>query len=121
MVLGQHFFNLTTDVTQAFRIEKYIPYPLYSVFNPSDHDLGEAQGRRGAARRGAGWAPGEPWESPQVRECEEGWMEGQRRGEEPGLAFLPPLGLPVTASRPAGRTWCDSAAMLYPSWTPHPG
>nr|KAF6386992.1 HGF activator [Myotis myotis] len=39
VVLGQHFFNLTTDVTQAFRIEKYIPYPLYSVFNPSDHDL----------------------------------------------------------------------------------
>lgn len=39
VVLGQHLFNLTTDVTQAFRIEKYIPYPLYSVFNPSDHDL----------------------------------------------------------------------------------
>ncbi|XP_036272999.1 hepatocyte growth factor activator [Pipistrellus kuhlii] len=39
VVLGQHFFNLTTDVTQAFQIEKYIPYPLYSVFNPSDHDL----------------------------------------------------------------------------------
>lgn len=42
MVLGQHFFNRTTDVTQTFGIEKYIPYPLYSVFNPSDHDLGEA-------------------------------------------------------------------------------
>ncbi|XP_007172367.2 hepatocyte growth factor activator isoform X2 [Balaenoptera acutorostrata] len=39
VVLGQHFFNRTTDVTQTFRIEKYIPYPLYSVFNPSDHDL----------------------------------------------------------------------------------
>lgn len=52
VVLGQHFFNLTTDVTQVFGIEKYIPYPLYSVFNPSDHDLGEAQSRRGAARRG---------------------------------------------------------------------
>ncbi|XP_028359644.1 hepatocyte growth factor activator [Phyllostomus discolor] len=39
VVLGQHFFNLTTDVTQTFQIEKYIPYPLYSVFNPSDHDL----------------------------------------------------------------------------------
>lgn len=39
MVLGQHFFNLTTDVTQTFRIEKYIPYPQYSVFNPSNHDL----------------------------------------------------------------------------------
>ncbi|XP_043761993.1 hepatocyte growth factor activator isoform X2 [Cervus elaphus] len=40
VVLGQHFFNRTTDVTQTFGIEKYIPYPLYSVFNPSDHDLG---------------------------------------------------------------------------------
>ncbi|XP_006875389.1 PREDICTED: hepatocyte growth factor activator [Chrysochloris asiatica] len=39
VVLGQHFFNLTTDVTQTFGIEKYIPYPRYSVFNPSDHDL----------------------------------------------------------------------------------
>ncbi|KAM8802737.1 LOW QUALITY PROTEIN: hepatocyte growth factor activator [Rhynchonycteris naso] len=39
VILGQHFFNLTTDVTQTFGIEKYIPYPLYSVFNPSDHDL----------------------------------------------------------------------------------
>ncbi|KAB0404206.1 hypothetical protein E2I00_003908, partial [Balaenoptera physalus] len=35
VVLGQHFFNRTTDVTQTFRIEKYIPYPLYSVFNPN--------------------------------------------------------------------------------------
>ena len=42
MVLGQHFFNQTTDVTQTFGIEKYIPYPMYSVFNPSDHDLGKA-------------------------------------------------------------------------------
>uniref|UniRef100_A0A2K6K420 HGF activator n=1 Tax=Rhinopithecus bieti TaxID=61621 RepID=A0A2K6K420_RHIBE len=39
VVLGQHFFNRTTDVTQTFGIEKYIPYTLYSVFNPSDHDL----------------------------------------------------------------------------------
>uniref|UniRef100_A0A8C9AC19 Serine protease HGFAC n=1 Tax=Prolemur simus TaxID=1328070 RepID=A0A8C9AC19_PROSS len=39
VVLGQHFFNRTTDVTQTFGIEKYIPYPLYSVFSPSDHDL----------------------------------------------------------------------------------
>ncbi|XP_004432296.1 PREDICTED: hepatocyte growth factor activator [Ceratotherium simum simum] len=39
VVLGQHFFNRTTDVTQTFGIEKYILYPLYSVFNPSDHDL----------------------------------------------------------------------------------
>lgn len=42
VVLGQHFFNRTTDVTQTFGIEKYIPYPRYSVFSPSDHDLGEA-------------------------------------------------------------------------------
>lgn len=49
VVLGQHFFNRTTDVTQTFGIEKYIPYPLYSVFNPSDHDLGEAQDAAGAA------------------------------------------------------------------------
>ncbi|XP_015337391.1 hepatocyte growth factor activator isoform X1 [Marmota marmota marmota] len=39
VVLGQHFFNRTTDVTQTFGIEKYVPYSLYSVFNPSDHDL----------------------------------------------------------------------------------
>ncbi|KAM4854760.1 hepatocyte growth factor activator [Thomomys bottae] len=39
VVLGQHFFNQTTDVTQTFGIEKYVPYSLYSVFNPSDHDL----------------------------------------------------------------------------------
>lgn len=41
VVLGQHLFNQTTDVTQTFGIEKYIPYPMYSVFNPSDHDLGK--------------------------------------------------------------------------------
>ncbi|XP_044537704.1 hepatocyte growth factor activator [Gracilinanus agilis] len=39
VVLGQHFFNTSTDVTQSFEIEKYIQYPLYSVFNPSNHDL----------------------------------------------------------------------------------
>ncbi|XP_010640070.1 hepatocyte growth factor activator [Fukomys damarensis] len=39
VVLGQHFFNRTTEVTQTFAIERYVPYPLYSVFNPSDHDL----------------------------------------------------------------------------------
>ncbi|XP_027692243.1 hepatocyte growth factor activator [Vombatus ursinus] len=39
VVLGQHFFNTSTDVTQSFEIEKYILYPLYSVFNPSNHDL----------------------------------------------------------------------------------
>ncbi|KAM9238037.1 hepatocyte growth factor activator [Dugong dugon] len=39
VVLGQHFFNLMTDVTQKFGIEKYILYPRYSVFNPNNHDL----------------------------------------------------------------------------------
>ncbi|XP_069924090.1 hepatocyte growth factor activator isoform X3 [Oryctolagus cuniculus] len=39
VVLGQHLFNQTTAVTQVFAIEKYIPYSLYSVFSPSDHDL----------------------------------------------------------------------------------
>ncbi|XP_030110566.1 hepatocyte growth factor activator isoform X3 [Mus musculus] len=39
VVLGQHFFNRTTDVTQTFGIEKYVPYTLYSVFNPNNHDL----------------------------------------------------------------------------------
>ncbi|XP_023555728.1 hepatocyte growth factor activator isoform X5 [Octodon degus] len=39
VVLGQHIFNHSTDVTQTLAIEKYIPYPLYSVFRPSDHDL----------------------------------------------------------------------------------
>ncbi|XP_028917909.1 hepatocyte growth factor activator isoform X1 [Ornithorhynchus anatinus] len=39
VVLGQHDFNQTRDVTQKFEVEKYITYPLYSVFNPSDHDI----------------------------------------------------------------------------------
>lgn len=47
VVLGQHFFNRTTDVTQTFGIEKYVPYTLYSVFSPSDHDLGELRARQG--------------------------------------------------------------------------
>uniref|UniRef100_A0A8C3XA89 Serine protease HGFAC n=1 Tax=Catagonus wagneri TaxID=51154 RepID=A0A8C3XA89_9CETA len=54
VVLGQHFFNRTTAVTQTFGVEKYIPYPLYSVFNPSDHDLVlvrlEKKGERCAVR-----------------------------------------------------------------------
>lgn len=57
MVLGQHFFNRTTDVTQTFGIEKYIPYTLYSVFSPSDHDLGELQGIAAALRAGGPCAP----------------------------------------------------------------
>lgn len=41
VVLGQQIFNKTTDVTQTFEIEKYILHPQYSVFNPTDHDIGE--------------------------------------------------------------------------------
>ncbi|XP_009908400.1 hepatocyte growth factor activator [Dryobates pubescens] len=39
VVLGQHIFNKTTDVTQTFEIEKYILHPEYSVFNPTEHDI----------------------------------------------------------------------------------
>uniref|UniRef100_A0A8C5RKM7 HGF activator n=1 Tax=Laticauda laticaudata TaxID=8630 RepID=A0A8C5RKM7_LATLA len=39
VVLGQHFFNKTTDVTQEFKIEKYIMHPDYSVFNPTENDI----------------------------------------------------------------------------------
>lgn len=41
VVLGQQIFNKTTDVTQTFEIEKYILHPEYSVFNPTEHDIGE--------------------------------------------------------------------------------
>lgn len=41
VVLGQQIFNKTTDVTQTFEIEKYILHPQYSVFNPTEHDIGE--------------------------------------------------------------------------------
>ncbi|XP_006262710.1 hepatocyte growth factor activator [Alligator mississippiensis] len=39
VVLGQHRFNKTTDVTQTFEIEKYIFHPEFSVFDQSDHDI----------------------------------------------------------------------------------
>uniref|UniRef100_K7G8Y2 HGF activator n=1 Tax=Pelodiscus sinensis TaxID=13735 RepID=K7G8Y2_PELSI len=39
IVLGQHLFNITTDVTQTFEIEKYILYPEYSVFDPTEYDI----------------------------------------------------------------------------------
>ncbi|XP_029879241.1 hepatocyte growth factor activator isoform X3 [Aquila chrysaetos chrysaetos] len=39
VVLGQHIFNKTTEVTQTFEIEKYILHPQYSVFNPTEHDI----------------------------------------------------------------------------------
>ncbi|KAM4709851.1 hepatocyte growth factor activator [Discoglossus pictus] len=39
VVLGQHFFNQTTDVTQTFEIDRYIFHDKYSVFKPNDHDI----------------------------------------------------------------------------------
>lgn len=39
VVLGQHFYNVTTDVTQTFEIERYIFYDKYSIFNPKEHDI----------------------------------------------------------------------------------
>ncbi|XP_066489036.1 hepatocyte growth factor activator [Tiliqua scincoides] len=39
VVLGQHFFNKTTDITQEFEVEKYIMYPGYSVYSPDEHDI----------------------------------------------------------------------------------
>ncbi|XP_054854775.1 hepatocyte growth factor activator [Eublepharis macularius] len=39
VVLGQHFFNKTTDVTQVFEIEKYIMFPDYTVYNPTENDI----------------------------------------------------------------------------------
>ncbi|XP_078250228.1 hepatocyte growth factor activator serine protease [Pogona vitticeps] len=39
VVLGQHFFNKTTDVTQEFDVEKYIMFPDYTVYNPTENDI----------------------------------------------------------------------------------
>ncbi|XP_048365500.1 hepatocyte growth factor activator [Sphaerodactylus townsendi] len=39
VVLGQHFFNKTTDVTQEFEVEKYIMFPDYSVYDPTENDI----------------------------------------------------------------------------------
>lgn len=41
VVLGQHFFNKTTDVAQEFEVEKYIRFPDYTVYNPTENDIGE--------------------------------------------------------------------------------
>jgi hypothetical protein len=71
VVLGQHFFNRTTDVTQTFGIEKYVPYSLYSVFNPSDHDLGKLWTQQG------GVCPGHP--KPEPRQGQEKEDRGQSR------------------------------------------
>lgn len=111
MVLGQHFFNRTTDVTQTFGIEKYVPYPLYSVFSPTDHDLGEAHP---GPEPGGGWGRGrevlgESW-------AERGRVGGSGRGGvraragQPGLAERPGPSRrkPWTASAPG--PCCDSVA-----------
>ncbi|XP_053560162.1 hepatocyte growth factor activator [Bombina bombina] len=39
VVLGQHFFNQTTEVTQTFEIDRYFFHEKYSVFRPTDHDI----------------------------------------------------------------------------------
>ncbi|XP_077136174.1 hepatocyte growth factor activator serine protease [Ranitomeya variabilis] len=39
VVLGQQFFNKTSDVTQTFEIDRYIFYPEYSVFKRNEHDI----------------------------------------------------------------------------------
>ncbi|XP_062991961.1 hepatocyte growth factor activator [Elgaria multicarinata webbii] len=39
VVLGQHSFNTTTDVTQEFDVEKYIMFPDYTVYNPTENDI----------------------------------------------------------------------------------
>ncbi|KAJ6668517.1 hypothetical protein lerEdw1_011999 [Lerista edwardsae] len=39
VVLGQHFFNQSTDITQEFEVEKYIMFPDYTVYNPDEHDI----------------------------------------------------------------------------------
>lgn len=111
VVLGQHFFNRTTDVTQTFGIEKYIPYPLYSVFNPSDHDLGEAPpGPCAGSRTRLAW--GSPQTLPGgMREIGAGggWREGE--GEEEGEGCLQfPRASQDTAPRPRGLYPCDSVA-----------
>lgn len=116
MVLGQHFFNRTTDVTQTFGIEKYIPYPLYSVFNPSDHDLGEALPEAVCWER----APGRPGGVLSLsREGWEGWERwglgeggGREKVRRRGKVTCSSLrGLPGHSPHgPVGCTPCDSVA-----------
>lgn len=118
MVLGQHFFNRTTDVTQTFGIEKYIPYTLYSVFSPSDHDLGELQGIAAALRAGGPCAPqARPGQGQELgRHVQGSWDRAGKTGhlsllDLPGapwdpLAALPPSRAP-TASRSARTPQAD--------------
>lgn len=119
VVLGQHFFNRTTDVTQTFGIEKYIPYPLYSVFNPSDHDLGEAQTHWGAAglvsgtpctqHRGQRVCTGGSWESSDVGGASRAGQKGPWGGGGLGLTEEALDGQYPAAPRPQP---------LYPSGLP---
>lgn len=96
VVLGQHFFNRTTDVTQTFGIEKYVPYTMYSVFNPSNHDLGEL---RASVKWGVGLCA--PSQSP-----DKGRSWADTRGKEVRgvrgilLPFLWSLRPPVTSPLP---------------------
>ncbi|CAI5783566.1 hepatocyte growth factor activator [Podarcis lilfordi] len=39
IVLGQHFFNMTTAVTQEFDVEKYFMHPDFTVYNPTENDI----------------------------------------------------------------------------------
>ncbi|KAG8591317.1 hypothetical protein GDO81_000120 [Engystomops pustulosus] len=39
VVLGQQFFNQTTDVTQTFEIDRYVFHPDYSVYKRNEHDI----------------------------------------------------------------------------------
>ncbi|XP_063780332.1 hepatocyte growth factor activator [Pseudophryne corroboree] len=39
VVLGQQFFNHSSDVTQSFEIDRYIFYDKYSIFKPNEHDI----------------------------------------------------------------------------------
>ena len=112
VVLGQHFFNRTTDVTQTFGIEKYIPYPLYSVFNPSDHDLGEAPPEAVCWEREPGRPGGvlslsrEGWERRGLGEG--GGREKVRGGRLPAVPLRGLTG--HSPHGPAGGTPCDSGA-----------
>ncbi|XP_075050457.1 hepatocyte growth factor activator serine protease isoform X2 [Mixophyes fleayi] len=39
VVLGQQYFNESTDVTQTFEIDRYIFHDQYSVFKRNEHDI----------------------------------------------------------------------------------
>ncbi|XP_069059575.1 hepatocyte growth factor activator [Pleurodeles waltl] len=39
VVLGQHFFNKSTDVTQTFEIDRYVLYDHFSIFSQTENDI----------------------------------------------------------------------------------